>query len=56
MNKMIVQYQAHQELTNKNSLTEMNCQLQKIVSLHEQIMHNPKQTQSQEQKVNQEEL
>ena len=29
MNKIVIQYQTHQVLTNKNSLTEMNCQLLK---------------------------
>ena len=40
MNKIIVQYQTHQQLTNKNSLTEMNRQLRKMETPHNQITHS----------------
>ena len=40
MNKIIIQYQTHQELLNKNSLTEMKCQLRKMETPHNQITHN----------------
>ena len=36
MNKIVIQYQTHQVLTNKNSLIKMNCQLQKIETPHNQ--------------------
>ena len=39
MNKIIIQYQTHQELTNKNSLTEMNRQLRKMKTPHNQTTH-----------------
>ena len=52
MNKIEIQYQTHQVLTNKNSLTEMNGQLLKIEISHNQTPHNTEQTQAQEQKVN----
>ena len=53
MNKIVIQYQAHQVLTNKNSLTEMNRQLQKIEMTQP---NNPEQIATQEQKVNLENL
>ena len=34
MNKIVIQYHTHQVLTNKNSLTEMNCKLLKIEIQH----------------------
>ena len=35
-----MQYQIHQVLTNKKSLTEMNRQLRKIETPHNQTTHN----------------
>ena len=40
MNKMVIQYQTDQVLTNQNSLTEMNRQLRKIETPHNQTTHN----------------
>ena len=40
MNKIIIQYQTHQKLTNKNSLTEMNRQLRKMETSHNQTTQN----------------
>ena len=54
MNKVVIQYQTHQVLTNKNSQTEINRQLRKIETPHKQTTHN--QTITQEQKVNLENL
>ena len=34
MIKIVIKYQTHQELTNKNSLTEMNLQLWKMEMPH----------------------
>ena len=36
MNKIVIKYQTHQVLTNKNSLTEMNRKLRKIETPHNQ--------------------
>ena len=40
MNKIVIEYQTHQVLTNKNNLTEMNLQLRKIEIQHSQTTHN----------------
>ena len=40
MNKIIVQYQPHQELTNKNSQIEMDRQLRKMETPHNQTTYN----------------
>ena len=55
MNKIILQYQVHQELTNKNSLTSTseNGNTSKPNNVQP---NNPEQTLTQEQKVNQENL
>ena len=45
MNMKVIEYQTHQELTNKNSLNKMNRQLQKIETPRNQTAHN-KTTQS----------
>ena len=39
-NKIIMQYQTHQEFANKNSLTEMNCQIRKMEIPHNQTTQN----------------
>ena len=46
MNQIVIEYQTHQVETNKNCLTEMNCQLLKI----ETQPNNTEQTLTQEQK------
>ena len=38
INKIVIQYQTHQELTNKNSLTEMNHQLWKMETPNNQTI------------------
>ena len=40
MNKIVIHYQTHQELKNKNSLTEMNHQLWKMETPHNQTKVN----------------
>ena len=40
MNKLVIQYLINQVLTNKNSLIEMNCQLRKMETPHNQTTHN----------------
>ena len=40
MNKIIIQYQTHQQLSNKNSLTDMNRKFRKMETPHNQITHN----------------
>ena len=54
MNKIVIQYQTYQVLTNKNSLNKMNRQLRKIETPQNQTTLNTEQTLTQEQKVNQE--
>ena len=39
-NKVIIHYLTHKILTNKNSPTEMNHQLQKMETPHNQTLHN----------------
>ena len=40
MNKVVIQYQTHQVLINKKSLTEMNRQLLKIETPHKQTIQS----------------
>ena len=40
MNKIVIEYQTHHVLANKNSLTEMNRQLRKIETPQNQTTHN----------------
>ena len=40
MNKIVIQYLTHQELTKIKNLTETNHQFQKIETPHNQTTHN----------------
>ena len=39
IDKVVIQYQTHQVLTNKNNEKEMNRQIRKIEMLHNQTTH-----------------
>ena len=59
MNKIVIQYQTHKKLTNINNLKEINGQLRKLETPHNQITHHQttlSKTLTQEQKVNLESL
>ena len=40
MNEIIIQYQTHQKLTNKNNLTDINRKLRKMETPHNQTTQN----------------
>ena len=40
MNKIVIQDETHQVLTNKNSLTKINRQLRILETQHNQTTHN----------------